>query len=136
MQTQADAYGGEDARHDNFAPARNKARRENPRTQNQNTRPIMARNLINKRTSKRKQTFSISAPEAGTVQLAGCFTQWQERPVNLQKQDDGSWRATLELAPGTYQYRFLVDGQWQDDPQSGARVPNPYGTENAVLQIA
>ena len=95
----------------------------------------MARKNGTKQTAKRKQTFSLCAPAAGQVQLAGCFTRWQEQPVSLQRQDDGRWQATLELAPGAYQYRFLVDGQWQDDPRSAEKVPNPFGTENAVVLI-
>ena len=83
----------------------------------------------------RKQTFSFSAPGALIVQLLGDFTQWQERPVNMQKGVDGVWRATVELEPGTHHYRFLVDGQWSDDPECTLREPNPYGGENMVRHV-
>jgi hypothetical protein len=46
------------------------------------------------------------------------------------------WSKTLSLDPGSYQYRLLVDGQWQDDPQCLQRVPNTYGTENCVRVVA
>jgi hypothetical protein len=39
------------------------------------------------------------------------------------------------LEPGTYHYRFLVDGQWRDDPECTLRVDNPYGSNNAVRQV-
>jgi 1,4-alpha-glucan branching enzyme len=82
------------------------------------------------------QAFCCAAPAAATVQLAGDFTQWQERPINMQKDADGIWRVTVELSPGAHHYRFLVDGQWQDDPECALRAPNPYGSHNAICQVA
>ena len=60
---------------------------------------------------RRIQAFSFRAPVASSVQLAGDFTQWQERPINLQKGADGVWRANVELTPGTHHYRFIVRRQ-------------------------
>jgi len=84
----------------------------------------------------RQQTFAFSAPDAMSVQLVGDFTQWQERPISLKKGADGTWRATVELSPGTHHYRFLVDGQWRDDPECSLRAPNPFGGENMMRQVA
>jgi len=84
----------------------------------------------------RKQTFAFTAPDATSVQLVGDFTQWQEHPINLHKSFDGVWRATVELEPGTHHYRFLVDGQWRDDPDCVLRAPNPYGGVNMMRQVA
>jgi hypothetical protein len=47
----------------------------------------------------------------------------------------GLWKVQVSLAPGTYHYRFLVDGEWRDDPECTLRVPNPFGTENAVREV-
>jgi len=84
----------------------------------------------------RKQAFSFRAPEALSVQLVGDFTHWQERPINLQKGADGVWRAAVPLPPGTHHYRFVVDGEWRDDPECVLREPNPYGGENMMRQVA
>jgi 1,4-alpha-glucan branching enzyme len=83
-----------------------------------------------------KQAFAISAPSALSVQLVGDFTHWNQKPVNLQKGADGVWRTVLDLAPGEHHYRFLVDGQWRDDPECALHVPNPYGSQDAVRQVA
>jgi 1,4-alpha-glucan branching enzyme len=83
----------------------------------------------------RKQTFSIAAPAALRVQLAGDFTHWQKRPIDMQKGADGIWRTTVVLEPGAHPYRFLVDGQWRDDPACALRVPNPFGSQDAVRQV-
>lgn len=84
----------------------------------------------------RDQTFSFCAPDAARVQLVGDFTQWQERPINLKKGVDGVWRTAVNLAPGAHHYRFLVDGEWCDDPGCTMRETNPYGTEDMIRQVA
>ena len=82
------------------------------------------------------QSFSLLAPDALIVQLVGDFTQWQERPIDLQRDADGIWRATVKLPPGEHHYRFLVDGEWRDDPECTLRAPNPFGSENMTRQVA
>ena len=87
-------------------------------------------------TTKKKQEFGITAPTASSVMLVGDFTHWQEKPIGLKKQPDGRWATTVPLTPGTYHYRFLVDGQWCDDPECALVESNPYGTHDAVRQVA
>ncbi len=87
------------------------------------------------KTLKQKVTFSLRAPQARTVQLAGDFTGWRESPIALQKQQDGVWKKTVSLPPGTYEYRLLVDGQWTDDPQCATKRPNPFGSQNCVCAV-
>jgi 1,4-alpha-glucan branching enzyme len=86
-------------------------------------------------TPKSKVTFALHAPEAGAVRLAGCFTHWQDAAVNLRKQKDGTWKTTLSLPPGTYEYRFLVDGEWRDDPACLSRKPNSFGSQNCIRVV-
>jgi 1,4-alpha-glucan branching enzyme len=93
---------------------------KNPKTQNGNGKT---------------QTFSLAAPAARRVQLAGDFTNWQQKPINMQKGSEGIWHATVELELGPHQYRFLVDGQWSDDPECKTHSPNPYGGRNAIRQV-
>jgi 1,4-alpha-glucan branching enzyme len=82
-----------------------------------------------------RQEFSFNAPAASTVMLVGDFTHWQKSPISLRKGRDGAWQTSVSLAPGTYHYRFIVDGEWQDDPDCTLRVPNPYGQQDAVLVV-
>lgn len=84
---------------------------------------------------KQKVTFSFSAPQAQSVLLAGDFTGWQEAPVVMKKDKAGIWKKTLSLAPGRYEYRLMVDGHWQDDPQCPTRQPNQFGGENCVCVV-
>ena len=80
-------------------------------------------------------TFSFTAPAAMNVLLAGDFTHWQRHPIPMQKQAGGIWQATASLPPGEHRCRFLVDGEWRDDPECVVRVPNPYGSEDAVMHL-
>ena len=90
----------------------------------------------NNGSDRKMQNFSFTAPGAMSVQLVGDFTHWQEHPIQMRKGADGIWRATVELSPGPHHYRFLVDGQWRDDPECTLRVPNPYGSQDSVRQVA
>lgn len=84
---------------------------------------------------QKSQAFAITAPAALSVQLVGDFTRWQAAPISLRKDPDGVWRTTVELSPGVHHYRFLVDGEWRDDPECVLRVPNPFGTHDAVREV-
>ena len=86
--------------------------------------------------AKSVQEFFCSAPEANSVQLVGDFTHWQSKAINLVKQASGVWKTSVALAAGTYHYRFLVDGQWCDDPQCTLRIPNIFGTHNMVREVS
>jgi 1,4-alpha-glucan branching enzyme len=92
--------------------------------------------MAKKSHSIKEQTFAITAPAALSVQLVGDFTHWQEEPIAMKKDHGGVWKVALELTPGTHHYRFLVDGQWRDDPECTVRVPNPFGGQDAVCKVA
>lgn len=83
----------------------------------------------------RKVKILLEAPAAKSVKLAGDFTDWEKRPLDMLRSQDGVWLSVIPLEPGQYSYRFIVDGQWCDDPRSTRRVPNPFGTENALLVV-
>jgi 1,4-alpha-glucan branching enzyme len=87
------------------------------------------------RRATKEQQFSFRAPGALSVQLVGDFTHWQKQPVHLKKESEGIWRTTVSLEPGTYRYRFVVDGQWHDDPECTLRVPNPFGSEDMIREV-
>ena len=79
--------------------------------------------------------FICNAPLAKRVYLAGTFNSWDATARRMVKTPDGSFRAKLKLKPGTYEYRFVIDGSWTSDPGAPACAKNPYGSENSVAQI-
>ena len=84
---------------------------------------------------KQVVAFTLFAPDARNVLLAGNFTDWERAPLSLKKQKNGLWKTTLTLTPGAYEYRLLVDGQWRDDPDCPTRVPNGCGSQNCVRVV-
>ena len=84
--------------------------------------------------SKRRVQFSLDAPNATSVIIAGDFNDWQTRRP-LKRNPQGRWTARISLAPGSYQYRFLVDGVWCDDPRCSDRVDNRLGGQNCVRVV-
>lgn len=95
----------------------------------------MPRKNNRKHPSKKRVYFKLQALDATEVILAGSFNNWDTHSRHLKQGKKGLWRTYLTLEPGTYEYRFLVDGQWQNDPDAEV-APNPYGTENCVRIVA
>ncbi len=84
----------------------------------------------------KKVEFSFYAPEASEVFLAGEFNQWDTRSLLMTKDEEGIWRVTVELNPGTYEYKFFVDSFWFEGPLPDTEViTNPFGTKNFVKEI-
>ena len=73
---------------------------------------------------------------ASQVCIAGSFNDWHPASTPLISLGDGKWAKDLTLPPGRHEYRFVVDGQWMDDPAAKETVPNPFGGVNAVLEIS
>lgn len=87
------------------------------------------------RPAKKRVAFVLDAPQAKSVLVTGSFCDWQTQSHWMKKNKAGVWKTTLSLPVGTHEYRFVVDGEWRDDPQCGERVSNPFGTENCVLHV-
>ena len=82
--------------------------------------------------TRKKVQFEFPAPEAREVSIAGEFNNWDEGANRLKKDKSGIWKITLPLAPGRYEYRFLADGKWENDPSCSGCVPNEFGSLNCV----
>ncbi|MCK4276820.1 MAG: isoamylase early set domain-containing protein [Phycisphaerae bacterium] len=78
--------------------------------------------------------FSINATGgAKRAQLVGDFNGWNTQ--TMRKQKNGGFAATVSLPAGSYEYRFILDGQWMQDPDNGALAMNPYGGFNSVAVV-
>lgn len=75
-------------------------------------------------------------PRANDVQIAGDFNGWQPQNTPMKRVgDSGVWQAQMHLAQGSYRYRLVVDGQWQQDPYNEEMELNPFGEFNSVLEV-
>ncbi len=79
-------------------------------------------------------TFTLQAPGAGQVNLAGEFNSWSDS-ANPMQGTDGVWSLTLDLDPGTYLYKFVVDGSWREDPGNPESADDGFGGKNSVLTV-
>jgi 1,4-alpha-glucan branching enzyme len=88
------------------------------------------------RTETQTVGFSFRAPRARQVCVTGDFTDWSLQGIPLSLNSDDEWKTTLRLPPGRYEYRFLVDGEWRDDPNARQVVTNTFGTQNCVVEVS
>ena len=72
---------------------------------------------------------------ATTIGIAGTFNDWRPGVTEMVSVVEGRWRKELVLAPGVYEYRLVVDGEWIPDPSGKETTPNPYGGLNSVLKV-
>ena len=92
--------------------------------------------------ARTKPEFMVYAPEAKTVSLAGTFNDWSLDATPLNRDAEGTWRLTLDLPPGRYEYKFIINGKWCCEPgfdpaydgRAGC-VCNEHGTMNRVLDV-
>jgi 1,4-alpha-glucan branching enzyme len=96
----------------------------------------MAKISPKKMSNKRRVTFSLSAPSAREVSLGGDFNHWDAIAHPMKKDANGLWKKTLVLAPARYEYKFMVDGGWQNDPKNDQTCPNCFGTQNNVINVS
>lgn len=92
--------------------------------------------MLKEKRSMKTAVFKLEAPSATSVALVGDFNGWDAHMHPMKKMKDGTWKVTLLLPAGSYQYQFYVDGIWQTDPHAKNRVVNPFGGENAVLEVS
>jgi 1,4-alpha-glucan branching enzyme len=80
--------------------------------------------------------FEFTHPTASAVCIAGTFNHWHATAKTMHSSGNGHWLKETVLAPGTYEYCLVVDGQWMPDPLARETVPNPFGGRNSVLKVA
>lgn len=79
--------------------------------------------------------FVFLDPNAQSVLLCGDFNAWSPGATPMKRSGVGDWQVIVHLAPGRYEYKFLVDGEWVPDPLSRENVWNRYGTLNSVIHV-
>ncbi len=86
--------------------------------------------------SRKKVSFEIEADIGSTVTIAGSFNEWDDSKKALADKDSsGLFKCTMMLAPGSYEYKFIVDGTWTLDPNNPNFIPNNHGTLNSIIKV-
>lgn len=84
---------------------------------------------------KKRVIFRAFAPEARKVLLAGSFNNWSPESDAMKKDETGTWRKIKILPEGTYEYKFIVDGEWTCDPNCPDIVRDAQGMENNMIVV-
>lgn len=79
--------------------------------------------------------FEFHDTAARNVSIAGTFNDWHPEVSEMISMGSGKWAKDLELTPGTYEYRFVIDGKWVTDPRCTHTVPNAFGETNSLLIV-
>ncbi len=84
---------------------------------------------------KGNTTFRLKGhPNARVVAVAGSFNDWNQSQVLCGKEGD-EWICRLDLKPGRYTYKFIIDGDWILDPANLETETDDRGHTNSVLVV-
>jgi chromosome partitioning protein len=91
------------------------------------------------RAAAREVVVQFRDRRASDVRIAGDFNGWvPDKGVRSLIEAEGEtrvWTKILQLAPGRYQYRYVVDGEWREDPDNPEAVPSNVGGRNSILVV-
>lgn len=81
--------------------------------------------------------FVYKNPKAKNVCVVGDFNKWSTK-VHCMTRSGGTWKLSMTLPPGRYEYKFIVDGRvWREDPKAAIAGQSGFGehAENSVLIV-
>lgn len=82
---------------------------------------------------KGNTTFRLTGhTDATIVAVAGSFNDWDQSHLLCGK-EGGEWICRIDLEPGTYTYKFIVDGNWVLDPENPNTIVDDAGNTNNVF---
>lgn len=80
--------------------------------------------------------FLLRRPDASRVSLVGDFNGWDPHATPLVRSEDGTWTATVPLAPGRHAYAYVVnDSSWITDPRVPVTRDADYGRDHSVVVV-
>lgn len=79
-------------------------------------------------------TFKLQGYDnAKFVSVAGEFNNWSQW-ANIMRWQDGAWICKIDLKPGVYEYKFVVDGVWTVD-ESNPKTSYKTEHHNSVMEV-
>jgi hypothetical protein len=80
--------------------------------------------------------FTIEAPVNADVKIAGDFNQWVPETLHFNNfHGRPAWQKLVHLAPGSYEYKYIVDGTWIPDPENDKTRDNLLGGTNSIIDV-
>jgi len=90
---------------------------------------------MTQKVTKKRVTIEYDDPNAREVYLVGTFNGWNNSANPMKKNRAGNWTAVLYLVPGVYEYLFLVDGEFTEDPDARFSEPNKFEGYNSKFIV-
>jgi len=84
---------------------------------------------------RNKYIFYYEDINARDVFLVGDFNNWNPYSLPMRKTRSGIWEISLDLIPGAYTYRFLVDGIYRKDPLSTQIVYDKFDNQYSSVSL-
>ena len=81
-----------------------------------------------------KVIFTLRELQVKDVVVTGSFSNWNPTGIKMTKKDN-TWVAEVDLKPGTYEYKFIIDGVWKEDPDNPWKVPDGFGGSNSKFTL-
>lgn len=96
----------------------------------------MAQKNVSTKPKTKRVTFKAQAAPGSKVFIAGDFNEWNATAREMtDPKGNGNFSVTLNLAPGTYEYKLVINGAWCVDPECKDWVQNNLGTLNSVRKV-
>ena len=90
---------------------------------------------VQEKVSQKGIELVYSDASATSVSVAGEFNNW-DASANPMTKDGSDWKIKLDLKPGKYMYKFVVNGtDWKPDPNNPDTEDDGYGGENSVITV-
>ncbi len=99
-------------------------------------RPVQPKETrAGERPAEKPVDFELNLPQAHEVAVAGTFNDWDAKRTPMRAGTNGTWKVTVWLPVGRYEYRFIADGEWMNDPRARESVQNAFGSTNSVVVV-
>ena len=86
-----------------------------------------------------KVTFEVPVEQLGKgrdIRVLGNFNGWSWDKGLAMSNGKGTYKAEITLAPGEYQFRYLVDNQeWKNDWEAQGYTSSGYNSDNCLFTL-
>ena len=85
--------------------------------------------------SPETQTVRFTRHGQKAVFLAGQFNDWSTKATPMRRDGGDRWVVDVPLSAGKYEYKFVVDGQWEQDISNPDKAPDGFDGFNSVISV-
>lgn len=80
-------------------------------------------------------SFKCDNPQAKEIYVVGDFNNWEINNRFQLTNKNGRWHVSVPLRKGEYKYKFVIDGEWTNDPSNPLVEDDCYGGKNSVVKV-